>query len=283
MRWDKDAEKELKKVPFFVRGLARKKVEEHARSLGLEEVSMELFMEAENSFKAVMAGKSSDELMAMMPQPNKPGTSMLIIETCQHEISRCPYVLTNTWEIRETIERWAQHDDINERLRRRVESDIILYHNKFRVSISACPDGCSRPQIADIGIIAFVQPRLNMDTCTGCGICVDACPDNAIHVENNIACFDRQRCQGCISCRDACPVGSISLSDVGLRVLAGGKLGRHPRFADTVGEFKDIKDAMEFISKAVNAYIEESSTSERFADFWVRSRAGLNLAQQQEA
>ncbi len=280
MKWNRDAEKELKKVPFFVRGFVRKKVEEQARQRGLEEVSLEQFMEAKRRFKTVMAGKSRDELMAMMPQANKPGAEMLIIETCQHELSRCPYVLINTKEIKEPIERWAIDNNINERLRRRIDSETILYHNKFRISISACPDGCSRPQIADIGIIAFVRPQLDAGKCTGCGICVDACPDLAISIEDGIACFNRQRCQGCISCRDACPVGSISLSSVGFRVLAGGKLGRHPRFADVVGEFSNMEKVMEFISKVANAYIEESGSSERFADFWARSKAASNLAQQ---
>jgi len=242
-------------------------------------VSFEQFMEAEERFKSVMAGKSSDELMGMMPQPNEPGASMFIIETCQHALSRCPYVLINTTDMKGTIERWARDNDISERLRRRIDSDTILYHNKLRISISACPDGCSRPQIADIGIIAFVRPHLDKDKCTGCGICLPACPDSAIHMEDGIACFDRQRCQGCISCRDACPADSISLSDVGLRLLAGGKLGRHPRFADMVDEVCSMEKAMDFISKAVNAYIEESGPSERFADFWVRSKAKSRLAQ----
>ena len=33
-------------------------------------------------------------------------------------------------------------------------------HHEFRVSLSACPNACSRPQIVDIGLIGAVTPVL---------------------------------------------------------------------------------------------------------------------------
>lgn len=45
--------------------------------------------------------------------------------------------------------------------------------------------------------------------CTGCGICVDVCPNNAIQVLNNIACIDQGLCQECESCLEICPHGAI--------------------------------------------------------------------------
>ena len=34
----------------------------------------------------------------------------------------------------------------------------LKFHHEFRVSISDCPNACSRPQIADIGIIGAAFP-----------------------------------------------------------------------------------------------------------------------------
>ena len=45
--------------------------------------------------------------------------------------------------------------------------------------------------------------------CTGCGICVDICPNNAIQVLNDIACIDQGLCQECESCLEICPQGAI--------------------------------------------------------------------------
>lgn len=44
IRWHKDAEKRLKKAPFFVRPMAKKKVESAAKDAGLELITVE-FME----------------------------------------------------------------------------------------------------------------------------------------------------------------------------------------------------------------------------------------------
>ena len=44
--WLSDAEKELKKIPFFVRGKARKNTEIYAASQGVKEISVETLYEA---------------------------------------------------------------------------------------------------------------------------------------------------------------------------------------------------------------------------------------------
>ncbi|MEM9878828.1 MAG: ferredoxin:protochlorophyllide reductase (ATP-dependent) subunit B [Pseudomonadota bacterium] len=48
--WLGDAEKELKKIPFFVRGKARRNTEKYAAERGLAEISMETLYEAKSHF-----------------------------------------------------------------------------------------------------------------------------------------------------------------------------------------------------------------------------------------
>ena len=46
MIWLSDAEKELKKIPFFVRGKARRNTETYAAEKGLGEISIDTLYEA---------------------------------------------------------------------------------------------------------------------------------------------------------------------------------------------------------------------------------------------
>ncbi len=45
IRWDKDAAARLQKAPFFIRPLAKRKVEKAARDAGLETITL-VFMES---------------------------------------------------------------------------------------------------------------------------------------------------------------------------------------------------------------------------------------------
>jgi len=52
---------------------------------------------------------------------------------------------------------------------------------------------------------------VNRLKCTGCGLCEEICPVEALRV-TYIAIVDRQRCTGCGKCVETCPNGALSLS-----------------------------------------------------------------------
>jgi len=52
--------------------------------------------------------------------------------------------------------------------------------------------------------------EINKEKCTGCGACVDACPVNAIKIENDKAAISDD-CIDCGACVNQCPVEAISL------------------------------------------------------------------------
>ena len=51
---------------------------------------------------------------------------------------------------------------------------------------------------------------IDKEKCTGCGTCVDACPVEALKV-NDKATVDADTCIDCGTCVDECPEGAISL------------------------------------------------------------------------
>ena len=51
--------------------------------------------------------------------------------------------------------------------------------------------------------------KVNSDECVGCGICVDACPTEAIKMDGDLAVVDADLCTGCEACIDECPNDAI--------------------------------------------------------------------------
>ena len=52
---------------------------------------------------------------------------------------------------------------------------------------------------------------LNLDKCTGCRTCVEACPEGAISMQGDKSVTDRERCTGCGACADVCPYEARTL------------------------------------------------------------------------
>ncbi|MBU4272460.1 MAG: 4Fe-4S binding protein [Planctomycetes bacterium] len=52
---------------------------------------------------------------------------------------------------------------------------------------------------------------VDSEKCTGCELCVDSCPVDAIEMKDDLAVVDADTCSDCGACVDACPVEAISL------------------------------------------------------------------------
>jgi len=45
--------------------------------------------------------------------------------------------------------------------------------------------------------------------CTGCGACVERCPEGAIRLVDGLAGIDQAKCKGCEACVEVCPENAI--------------------------------------------------------------------------
>ena len=60
---------------------------------------------------------------------------------------------------------------------------------------------------------------IDKERCTGCGFCMELCPEEAISM-NDIAAIDPNKCTACGSCVHECPNEAISLSGMAKRAAS---------------------------------------------------------------
>lgn len=140
----------------------------------------------------------------------------------------------------------------------------IRHHHQFRVAVAACPNGCSQPHIADFGLIATTQISLDPALCSDCGACVDACAEKALRLDAGIH-LDAAACLGCGACLRVCPSAALTRGKDGYRVLAGGKLGRHPRLAHEMGTISTA-DVPSVLERILSVFMAHRRDRERLGD-----------------
>jgi dissimilatory sulfite reductase (desulfoviridin) alpha/beta subunit len=255
LAWDAEAEDLMKKLPFFVRPFARRKVEEYARTKGQGRVTRSLLEAARAHFMGNAAA----------PQAQDSGSSAWQLDLCRGEEAGCPFAIASLTNLGGQLRQVLNECGWGEFLARNVTGPV-LHHHRLRAAVAACPNACSQPQIKDIGIIASLRPLAVTDDCTGCGRCVEACGEVAVEVREKRAILRPERCVGCGLCVRHCPEQALRSEGVRFRLLVGGKLGRHPRFATEVAS--DLREGQ--VCGAVRRVVElikaQARTDERVGD-----------------
>lgn len=214
MQWSPEAKDALKKVPFFVRKRVKTRVEEEAALHGDDLVTLQHVIICRKRFLE----KMSDEIKGYQ------------VETCFGPAA-CPNRAAVSDGVVEEIERMLAGKDLKGFLKAKVDGSL-KFHHEFRISVSDCPNACSRPQIADIGLIGASTPKRGKEPCNQCSACVEACRESAIFLGEDGPVIDEAACLCCGACIRVCPTGTLEVGKNGYRVLLGGKLGRHPRLGE---------------------------------------------------
>jgi anaerobic sulfite reductase subunit C len=260
MQWTGPAEKALSRVPLFVRGRVRKRVEEEAERRGAREVRLEHVEGCRKRFLENM----EDEVQGYR------------IETCLGG-SGCSNSVVPEGDVAGVLEALFSRIDMKGLLQDRVGGPLKMHH-EFRVSLSNCPNACSRPQIVDIGLIGGCRPRVAADACNGCGACVEICREGAITMTGQPAVaitIDPDTCLACGQCIGICPTAGLLEGARGYRILLGGKLGRHPQLGKELPSFCSMDELVHVVQRCLIHYQKHNRHGERFGE--ILNRTGLTF------
>ncbi|MDQ7781765.1 MAG: 4Fe-4S binding protein [Desulfomonilaceae bacterium] len=257
MKWSREAEEAVSKVPFFVRRRVRKRVEEEAANAGSPVVTLEHVHSCRRRF---LDNMESEVKGHQLEQCFGPGG--------------CPNRAFVAAGLYEELEELLASHCVKDFLKSRVQGPLKLHH-EFRVSISDCPNACSRPQIADLGLIAASVPRVSSEECGKCGACVDACREGAVRIEESGPILDLNQCVACGACIRECPTGTLEEESRGFRIMVGGKLGRHPQLAKELEGVHSRERVLAIVDACIRHFKDHCTCGERFGE--ILNRTGLRF------
>lgn len=250
MRWLPQAETEIRKAPFFVRKMARQRVEAYVSAEGRDFVTAADVQGVKKRFLTRM----DKEVKGFQ------------VEACFGS-QGCPNRVVEDDGLLQSIETLLAAEDLLGFLKQTV-TGALKFHHEFRVTLADCPNACSQPQIKDIGIIGAATPKRTNVPCSECGACVEVCGEEAVVLDASEGgpVFDLKRCVQCGQCIKVCPTGTIGSGKRGYRLLVGGKLGRHPRLATELPGLYDADAVCHLVQWCVQYHKEHSSGGERFGE-----------------
>ncbi len=146
----------------------------------------------------------------------------------------------------------------------------VIYHNIPKICLAGCPNGCSHPNIKDFGISGYVTPQITDVPCIGCNECVRSCVEKAITRNEGGIVIDDSRCISCGDCQRVCPSGKLIAGERGWTLRVGGRVGRHPKFAEFAGQAQTDEEVLLWVSKTLLRYIENGRPKERLTHYLER-------------
>lgn len=256
MKWTEEAKEAISKVPFFIRQQVKKRVEEEAHRWGASEVRLEHVKASQRRYLDQM----EEEVKGYQ------------VETCFGPTG-CPNRVVIYEDLPRKVEERLAKRNLKSFLKDRVKGPLRMHH-EFRVSISNCPNACSRPQIADLGLLGARSPKVSDVPCSQCEACVEVCREGAVSLLGQGPLVDPTKCLSCGQCITACPTGTLHEAASGYRILVGGKLGRHPRLAAELPGIYGLADTLKMVDRCLDYYQRHCMQGERFGE--ILERTGLD-------
>lgn len=190
-----------------------------------------------------MEGKKNIVLPPQDPYliSGKSGASELRV--CKAGVKGCKNALVDVKALAERLIEELNNSGIEDNIISASEWPVKK-HQFFVMAVAGCPNCCSQPQIKDFGLSGQAEPIKGEAECIECMKCVEVCEEEgAVRIIDGAPVFDMELCVKCGKCAKVCPTGSILIKKEGVRVMAGGMIGRHPQLAYTLSELSAKEEA----------------------------------------
>ncbi len=136
----------------------------------------------------------------------------------------------------------------------------------LRVSAAGCPNSCGIAHLSDIGFYGVVEPEVDIDLCTGCGLCIPICKRKAIGIDNDLAVIDQEDCKHCGRCMSVCPSDAIVEKRRGFAMLVGGNEGEDTRLGEVIAEFLSEDVALKIAERCLRMLGEKDANAATVID-----------------
>lgn len=131
--------------------------------------------------------------------------------------------------------------------------------HKFKFGVTGCQNNCLKAEENDVGIKGGMTVECSHDDCIQCGVCVKACREGALSMEDGRIVIDRDKCNNCARCVKSCPTDAWK-GTPGYIVSFGGLFGNHiykgeqllPIIRDKETLFRVTDAAISFFEKHAN-------------------------------
>lgn len=111
------------------------------------------------------------------------------------------------------------------------------------------------------------MPWVDEEKCTGCNVCVEKCPVDAISMENEKARINMQECVRCGTCHSICPNGAVRHDSEKMPENIKNNVAQTKKFMEVCAKhFGDTKEKEKCLQRMIKHYNKEKIIAEKTMD-----------------
>jgi len=108
------------------------------------------------------------------------------------------------------------------------------------------------------------MPWVDVNRCTGCGICVEKCPVDTIIMEDEKAKINMDECIRCGICHDVCPEQAVKHDSEKVPELIKANIEMTKRFMETCEKYLgDVKEKWKCLERMKKHFNREKIVAEK--------------------
>ena len=136
--------------------------------------------------------------------------------------------------------------------------------HKFKFGVTGCQNNCLKAEENDLGIKGGMTVSYDASLCIQCGVCVKACREGALSMEESTIIIDRDKCSHCGRCVKSCPADAWK-GESGYIVSFGGLFGNQIYKGESfLPIIRDKETLFRVTDVAITFFEEHAKPGERF-------------------